>query len=62
MTIGVAYVLITPKAITSTVAGIHQRRPNRRMPKTSSAPPIPTITAWIAVPLTSRRHSRPSPV
>jgi hypothetical protein len=53
ITIGVAYVLITPNAITTTVAGIHQRRPKRRMPNTSTAPPIPAMTAPIAVLLTT---------
>ena len=53
MTIGVAYVLITPKTTTSAAAGIHQRRPKRRIANTRTAPPMPASTAPIAVLLTT---------
>ena len=43
--------MTTPKPTTTAAAGAHQWRPKRRMAKTSSAPPAPTITASIATPL-----------
>src|SRR3954454_24613182 len=49
MTIGVAYVLMSPKPTTRTVAGTHQRRPKRRMANTSTAPPSAASSAPIAV-------------
>jgi hypothetical protein len=41
-------VIATPKRTTTTVPGIHQRRPKRRIPRISSAPPAPHSTAPIA--------------
>ena len=40
--------IATPKTITTTVPAIHQRRPKRRIPTISSAPPAPHSTAPIA--------------
>ena len=38
---------MTPNAITTAVPGIHQRAPNRRIPNTSTAPPIAANPAAI---------------
>ena len=43
--------MTTPKPTASAAAGAHQRRPKRRMRKTSSAPPAPTITTSMTIPL-----------
>ena len=45
--------LITPNATTTALAGIHQRRPKRRIANTRSAPPAAANTASIAVLLTT---------